>query len=190
MSIRQLSNPKTQNYLEFKHDTLDDVYFPWFWNPAATPVQDLSKLGMTVPNGCADIGFYSHTILDPPHRFTGKQNRYYSKSCSPLLDDVHNILLDILYHNKIEVLCFYRICLNCVHPTGNNKPTVPHTDHDHPHKNIIVYFTDPDGGETMCEGDRFLGKEDDVILLDGIHNLRPPSQKRRIVLIATGLFQE
>tara|TARA_B100000965_G_C18962468_1_gene486110 strand:- start:121 stop:243 length:123 start_codon:yes stop_codon:yes gene_type:complete len=38
--------------------------------------------------------------------------------------------------------------------------------------------------------DEFLGKEDDVILLDGIHNLRPPSQKRRIVLIATGLFQE
>jgi hypothetical protein len=183
MSIRQLSNPKTQNYLKFKHDTLDDVYFPWFWNPAATPE-------LTAPNGCADIGFYSHTILDAPHRFPGKQDRYYSKSYSPLLDEVHNILLDILYHNNINVITFYRMAINCVHPTGNNKPTVPHTDHDHPHKNILVYFTDPDGGETMCEGDKFLGKEDDVIMLDGIHNHRPPSQKRRIVLVATGLFHD
>ena len=50
---------------------------------------------------------------------------------------------------------------------------------------MITYLTDPDGGETVCEGEGFVGQEDDVIVMDGWHHHRPPARKRRVVIVST-----
>ena len=78
---------------------------------------------------------------------------------------------------------------NCVHPTQNRVLSVPHQDHENlPHKNLLIYLTDCDGGETRVEGNEFFAKEDDIITWDSqYHNHRPPSTQRRIVLVATYL---
>ena len=189
MSINQLLNPKTPDYIQLKTE-VNSVYFPWFWNPSATP-------DLTASDGFADLGFYRHTILDAPSDFHGNPTNYSpndsyyptQRTTETLIAATNKVLIDILYINRIKVLTFYRMSINCVHPTVDNKLTVPHNDHLFPHKNILIYLSDADGGETICEGDKFLGKEDDIIMFEGIHNHRPPLKNRRLVLVATGLFE-
>ena len=187
MSINQLLNPKTPEYIHLK-SAVNKFDFPWFWGDSATP-------DLTDSDGFADLGFYSHTILDRPTTVQGNnyspKNFYYPapRTTETFISDTIKILIDILYYNRIKVLTFYRMSINCVHPTGDNKLTIPHNDHPFPHKNIIIYLSDADGGETICEGDKFLGKEDDIIMFEGIHNHRPPLKNRRLVLVATGLFE-
>ena len=178
MTLTRLENPKTQAYYEMKEEVLN-VNFPWYWSELATP--DLNS-----GEDEQDFGYYSHNLLAPPERELGLRNRqYYSKPISPYLERVHDVVLDILYHNDIKVNNFYRMAINCVHPTGSNKLSVLHKDHDIPHNNMITYLTDPDGGETVCEGEGFVGQEDDVIVMDGWHHHSPPARKRRVVIVST-----
>ena len=77
---------------------------------------------------------------------------------------------------------------NAVYPTEKNLPSPVHVDHEFPHKNLLIYLTDPQGGTTIVEGKEYLAKEYDVILFDGKpHCARPPSKDIRIVLVFTFL---
>ena len=73
-------------------------------------------------------------------------------------------------------------------------PSPLHVDHNFPHKNMLVYLTDPQGGSTIVEDEdtnrkEYLAKEDNVLLFDGqsAHCARPPSKDVRIVLVFTFL---
>ena len=74
---------------------------------------------------------------------------------------------------------------NCDHATESGDPDQPHYDHEFPHKNLLIYFSDTNGGYTMVDDERYDGEENDVIIFDGLHYNKPPSKGRRIVLITT-----
>ena len=75
--------------------------------------------------------------------------------------------------------------MNAVAPSDKrNIISVPHEDHEYPHKNMLIYLTDA-GGSTFVEGEEFAPEEDDVIIFEGIHWHELPKQKRRVVLVMT-----
>jgi hypothetical protein len=171
--IKILNNPKTEKFKELKNLMLGSG-FPWHWVSQSTCNLDTK--------GYDDFGYYSHIFLDRPD-YT--ENSFYSRVNSNKIDLVHTVLVEILKHNNITPQVFYRICANCTHPTETNRMSVPHVDHYFPHSNLILYLTDPNGGETVVEKEKFLSKEDDVIVLKGEHHHRPPIKDRRIVIVST-----
>ena len=180
--ITQLYNPKTDFYKSFKEFVLGRN-FQWYWIEKST----LNGEEQNYQN----IGFYSHAFLlrsaTPP---AAKEICLYPKPCSAHIDQAQYLFLEICKSNNIEPLLLYRMNANLVHPTSSREYTIPHYDHEYPHKNMLVYLTDPSGGDTMCEGESFLGKEDDIIVLEGEHCHRPPIDGRRIVLVYTFLDYE
>jgi len=85
----------------------------------------------------------------------------------------------------------YRINANAVHPVESNILTVPHNDHEFPHKNMLIYLTNT-GGDTIVfdEGGKkhhFTPVEDDIVVFEGLHCMVPPKSGRRVVLVATYL---
>lgn len=171
--IESLYNPKTEAYLDLKNIICNDCTFNWGYYGRTTPGFE--------KGGHDNFGFYQHPFLDRP---TPEQHPY-SRVCSALIDHANVVVVELLKKNNITVEVIYRISANCVHPTETNEYSVPHKDHLFPHKNLLVYLTDPAGGDTVCEGESFLGKEDDVIIFEGEHYHRPPLKGRRIVLVAT-----
>jgi hypothetical protein len=174
--ITQLSNTRTSNYLALKNYILNNEDFQWSWLAETTPDRE--------ENGYDNFGFYVHSFLDRPDIING----CYSRIASPLIVDAHNVVIEILIANNISPKVIYRMSANCVHPTATGRYSVPHVDHEFPHKNLLIYLTDPQGGETVVEEEKYLGKEDDVIIWEeGMHYHRPPSAGRRVVLITTFL---
>ena len=173
-NIRVLRNPKTDSYLQLKDQVLS-MKFPWFYRSTNT-----SKGWGPYDN----FGFYFHNMLVRPIPIDP-----YPRQNSDYLDLTVHVIKEIFDFNNIKFETFLRICVNAVHPTQSRSLSVPHKDHDNlPHKNLLVYLTDCDGGETRVEGDEFFAKEDDIITWDSQnHNYRPPSTQRRIVLVATYL---
>jgi len=138
--------------------------FPWFYEK----------------NPKDDFSFYSHVLIERPH-----YDRRYPISTSQFTDLANDVFNDIVNHNNLQVDCLYRMNINAVHPWFYNPDTTaPHLDHDFPHKNFLLYFTDA-GGDTICEGQRHEPIEDDVIIFEGEHCHRFPLRDRRVVLVAT-----
>ena len=173
-NIKVLKNPKTDYYLQFKSQILS-MDFPWFFSPTNT-----TKGWDPYDN----FGFYFHSMLVRPI-----PNNPYPRQNSNYLEAAIHTIQEIFDFNDIKFDTFLRICANAVHPTQSRLLSVPHQDHENlPHKNLIIYLSDCDGGETNVEGDEFFGKEDDIITWDSQHhNYRPPLTQRRIVLVATYL---
>lgn len=174
--ITTLTNLRTERYLRFKHFVLSSEDFKWSWLNETTP--DLTE------DGYDNFGFYVHSFLDRPDVING----YHSHPVSEYISHARDVILELLKNNGITPKVIYRMSANCVHPTLTGKYSVPHVDHEFPHKNLLIYLTDPQGGETVVEDEKYLGKEDDVIMWEeGMHYHRPPSAGRRIVLITTFL---
>ena len=172
--IKVLKNPKTEKYTLLKNSVCSRT-FPWFWDDTTT-AQHHEKYD--------NFGFYFHGIHIRP-----SPGSYYCKENSNLTSIASEVIEEILTFNNINLNIIYRISVNCVHSTERNDYSVPHKDHDHlDHKNLLIYYTDCNGGDTKVKEDTYLGKEDDVITWDSqIHQYRPPSKNRRIVLVATYL---
>ena len=157
--IRQLTNLKTENYNNLKNIIL---------SPSFTWQYEDSKTGMP---------FYSHTLLERPD---GK----YSEVMSAHTELAAKVVDEILRHNKIQYQFFLRTNVNCVHPDNDVQQSLRHVDHNFPHINVLIYFTNV-GGKTYC-GDEFHDpKEDDVILMTGEHWMERPKVGRRIILVNT-----
>ncbi len=171
--IDKLSNPKTERYFELKNLILRDTKFKWIWYGNTTP--ELNE------DGYDNFGFYLHPFLTRPTPLA----KCYSEPSSDYILYANNVVAEIMDFNGIDPKVFYRICANCVHPTETGNYSVPHVDHEFPHKNFLIYLTDPQDGDTVVDGEKYLGEEDDVIIFEGKHYHRPPSKGRRIVLIAT-----
>ena len=170
--ITKLENPKTENYLNFKSFVLSGE-FPWFYSSGTLDEEE-----------CNDVPFFGYSFL------ARSGNPNYCTSPSPYTNEVSNLFLEILFHNNIDIHLFYRMNANLVMPTSSPISTLPHTDHDYPHHNMIVYLTSS-GGPTIVEGERFFPEEDDVIIFDGslTHFHKTPLNKRRIVLVSTFLMK-
>ena len=172
--IKKIINPKTDLYKSFKSHVLG-ADFSWYWLPESTPGY--------YKKGYDNIPHFSHSFLTrSPY-----QDIFYTRANSVHIDFAHDVFLEICKANNIEPVVIYRMNANLVLPTESMKYSVPHTDHKYPHKNMLVYLTDPNGGDTACEGENFLASEDDVIIMEGEHCHRPPIKDRRIVLVYTFL---
>jgi len=182
-----LENPLTSGYRELKDFILSEQ-FPWFYNNQATPYA--KALGFEQEH--KDLSFYSHAVLHgPAHPATmNSEHRRYPKSNSQYLDAFDDVINDIMLSNNMNVHCIYRINANAVHPVEGNVLTVPHTDHEFPHKNLLIYLTDA-GGRTYCDKDGkdhyFDPCEDDIVTFEGLHYMQPPKFKRRVVIVVTYL---
>ena len=170
----KLETPDTPEYSDFKKLVLS-ANFGWSYNSMAT---GYSKY--VAGNGYSDLAFYSHSFLHGPSPSHG----LYSKVNSEHIDLVEVLLDQIFSLNNLKVEVVYRINANAVHPVESNILTVPHNDHEFPHKNMLIYLTDA-GGSTFVEGEEFAPEEDDVIIFEGLHWHQLPKHKRRVVLVMT-----
>jgi hypothetical protein len=174
--IQKLNNSKSQLYLEIK-DLVTGPNFHWFYKLKSTTMDD-EKYN--------NISLYGHSFLS---RSESDYDRFYSLPNSEHLDKVQYFLAKVAKENNVQINCFYRINANAVHPTDEDKLTVPHYDHEFPHKNMLVYLTDSGGETVVYNGDGTIEEhhpqEDDIIIFDGLHCHRPPKDRRRVVLVAT-----
>jgi len=175
--IQKLYNPKTDFYKYFK-DFILGPHFGWHWLDESTPGYEKEHH--------ENLGHYSHSFL----MRSAFEDRFYPKTNSAYIEQAQQLFLEIARANKIEPYVIYRMNANAVHPTSSMKYSVPHHDHKYPHKNMLVYLTDPSGGDTVCEGESFLAEEDDVIIMEGEHCHKPPHTGRRVVLVYTFLDHE
>tara|TARA_A200000159_G_C7279727_1_gene320958 strand:+ start:87 stop:593 length:507 start_codon:yes stop_codon:yes gene_type:complete len=160
--IKELKNPKTDNYLELKRIALSEML----------PVQYMST--------GTGLMYYCHTVITRPETY------YFSTVASPHCDLFAMVIQEILTANKVLKKGFFitRAAINIVHSNQVNQFSDKHVDHDFPHTNIIVYLTD-EGGRTFCGKKEHDPQEDDVILMKGEHYHETPKQNRRVVFVAT-----
>ena len=166
--IKVLENPKTVKYLSMKNYILSED-FDWFWTEKST-----------VDGDGENVSLYYHSFLSRPEHSGGK----YPKVCCNNIESACVIIEEILRYNDIKINSFLRIAVNCVHPYATVLKSVPHYDHEFPHKNILIYLTDA-GGSTFVEDEEHSPNEDDVIVFEGLHYHETPLNKRRVVLVAT-----
>ena len=172
--IKILKNPKTPAYRELKEFVLGET-FPWMW----------SENNVVGKSSSSNFGIYTHALISRPDDGSGY---VFSKKSSPYAENAYDVVREILDYNNLFPRVLYRLCVNCVHPTETNEPSMIHVDHMYPHTNLLIYLKDTNGGDTFVEGEPFPGREDDVILFEGKHNHKPPKSGRRIVIVATMLF--
>ena len=177
----KLETPDTPEYSDFKKLVMS-ANFGWSYNSMAT---GYSKY--VAGNGYSDLAFYSHSFLHGP----SPSNGLYSKVNSEHIDLAEIFLDQIFSLNNLKVEVVYRINANAVHPVESNILTVPHNDHEFPHKNMLIYLTNT-GGDTIVfdEGGKkhhFTPVEDDIVVFEGLHCMVPPKSGRRVVLVATYL---
>jgi hypothetical protein len=70
--------------------------------------------------------------------------------------------------------------------------TPPHVDHDFPHKNFILYLTQPSSGGNLKiyknkKWNTYQVKEDEAIIFEGMHCHSPVTTpgERRVAIVAT-----
>ena len=172
--LKSLVNPKTLEYKKLKEYNLSKS-FPWYWCETST---------WNTPSleGHSNDGLYHHSFLE-----RAIPERPYTKVNDNNVDKSVKVIDDILKYNNISYSLFYRIGANSAPPTESGLPNMPHEDHHYPHTNILIYLTDTHGGYTMVENEKYIGREDDVIIFQGEHYSFPPSRGRRIVLVSTFL---
>ena len=192
--LNSLSNPKTTNYKSLKEYIFSDT-FSWVHYEQSTPIDAIEN--------CDEIFKYKRTGFDPDqHGNVPYYVRTYLKrpeadsypklahANSQETDSVITVINEILKANEIEISTFLRISINCVHPCKDITYSLPHLDHQCPHGNLLIYFTDA-GGRTFVQDDEtvkyhdYTPKEDDVIIFTGRHFMETPSENRRVILVAT-----
>lgn len=181
--IRQLDNPLTDSYQELKQMCLGkDI--PWFWHKEH--IENLTESEYD-PTERSNFGFYAFAILQrkehrskvPPAELGG------GKLIEIYLRKAIRVFSEIVRNNDIQYSTIHRISVNATHSVPPPTLGISHVDHPFPHKNMIIYLTDVYGGATVCEGEKFYGKEDEVIVLEGEHCLIAPETGRRIIIVYT-----
>ena len=175
----RLETPDTGDYFSLKELILGP-HFGWSHNAKATPYMENTP-------SYQDLSFYSHAFLHGP----SPRHGLYSKANSEFLPNVETVVGQIFELNNVKVDVVYRINANAVHPVEGNLLTVPHTDHQYPHKNMLIYLTNV-GGDTIVFDDagkkhHFTPVEDDIVTFEGLHCMVPPKKGRRVVIVVTYL---
>jgi len=175
----RLETPDTGDYTGLKELILGP-HFGWSHNAKATPYMENTR-------SYQDLSFYSHAFLHGP----SPRHGLYSKANSEYLPNVETVIGQIFELNNVKMNVVYRINANAVHPVEGNVLTVPHTDHEFPHKNMLIYLTNT-GGDTIVFDDagkkhHFTPVEDDIVTFEGLHCMVPPKQGRRVVIVVTYL---
>ena len=175
----RLETPDTGDYTGLKELILGP-HFGWSHNAKATPYMENSR-------SYQDLSFYSHAFLHGP----SPRHGLYSKANSEYLPNVETVIGQIFELNNVKMNVVYRINANAVHPVEGNVLTVPHTDHEFPHKNMLIYLTNT-GGDTIVFDDagkkhHFTPVEDDIVTFEGLHCMVPPKKGRRVVIVVTYL---
>ena len=175
----RLKTPDTGDYTGLKELILGP-HFGWSHNAKATPYMENTR-------SYQDLSFYSHAFLHGP----SPRHGLYSKANSEYLPNVETVIGQIFELNNVKMNVVYRINANAVHPVEGNVLTVPHTDHEFPHKNMLIYLTNT-GGDTIVFDDagkkhHFTPVEDDIVTFEGLHCMVPPRQGRRVVIVVTYL---
>lgn len=174
-----LKNPKTENYSILKETVLSNK-LPWYY--FSESVLDVESDNSKYENA----EFFSHCVIKRPD-----SKCLFPSVVSESSEFVGNVLKEIFTYNDIDVSCIFRINFNCMYRTSD-KRTIPHLDHEFPHKNLLIYLNSFDNGETIIfgeDGKEYLHKpkEDDIITFGGnLHcNEHPFPGQRRIVLVTT-----
>jgi hypothetical protein len=183
--IKTIVNPYTNLYFKLKQH-INSSDFPWYYNKDSTINSGLDNF-----QKYENIPFYSHRFISRPRMDKSSESKYLFPEVNSNLTELYYPLLEQIFEiNNIHVGCLLRFNANCVHPLKTKNTTVPHVDHNFDHKNLIVYLTDA-GGDTILYDDKLnvihkhSPKEDDIVIFEGIHSIRPPENNRRIVLVAT-----
>ena len=195
MTLLQLNNPKTDTYRQFKNYVLGSG-FPWFWIDDTLGLKESESIDsypdltdeQRSSGKFGTFGMFTHTFLKRPGTPDPQsQSRlFYPASEGDNTKGINAILCEIFQHNNIKLNVIYRISTNAVFPQKRIISCLPHIDHEYPHKNLLIYFTNA-GGETFIEGEPFDPKEDDIISFEGMHWHNTPIDKRRVVLVVTYL---
>ena len=196
MSCIQLNNPQTETYCQFKNYVLSGG-FPWFW------IEDTLGLDKTSDtlDSYSDLteeqkksgkfgtfSMFHHQFLKRPGTPDTQTNSrlFYPVSTEDDTKGINQLLCEIFQFNNIKLNVIYRIGANSVFPEKTIISSLPHVDHEFPHKNLLIYLTDS-GGDTFVEGEPFRPKEDNIISYEGMHWHETPKDKRRVVLVVTYL---
>ena len=125
--------------------------------------------------------FFSHTVIARP-----ELNRKYPLTISPHLELVNSVLNEIFDYNDIPVSCILRINFNLCLPTGVSKKTPWHVDHEFPHTNMLVYFSDSDGKLLVGE-EIHTPHFGDIVTFDGSirHCINTPTEDPRVAMVVT-----
>lgn len=185
---KELKNPFTDEYLEFKKIIFETEDFPWFFSKDTTGI------------GSDCYYFYYHAILtrgSPP-----------TISSQGLFNGCQLIVEQILNFNNIKFNCIHRMALNATHhyPFKYNNP---HVDHDYEHKNMLIYLNESDGNTIIfrekygleCNQnwmpsnnhkfhieDKIKPMKDKIITFHGSHfhcHSFPKPNQRRVVFVVT-----
>jgi hypothetical protein len=210
--IKQLINPKTENYYALKNFVLNgNIQWEWTPNSIGEPEdeEDLEELKYyfeksNIPwkdrSKCLDVPFYSHCVVDRMTTYDLKcpeREFEIGDDLVPIITSesytlVRNFLYDLVMANRGNIDSYIRCILRCnfnsVH-SDEQGVSIPHQDHDSrviPHKNILVYFTSA-GGKTFVGNEFHSPEEDDIICFDSSssHYMSPPKSKRRVVMVLT-----
>ena len=214
MYKRQLYNPRSPLYSNFKKKVLGGQ-FKWEYlpdtlgfgtdNPSSKDcLKDVKCLTVEQKKEKNWGGFpmYHHCILQRAESPVGTAEKpcipykqiYFptippSTESRQLALEASAMVSDILKANRIKLNMIFRMHLNAVSPQPEVKTGYPHTDHEYPHYNLLLYFTDAGGDTFRMERDykyeNYTPKEDDCIIFDGVHFHETPKEKRRVVFVCT-----
>jgi len=134
--LSSLINPKTPEYTALKN-IIHEETFPWFY---------VDQMTDGIENaGYGNYGFYGHIFLERP---SNSMEKLFPEVRCGLMGHVQQVITEIAKANAIKINCLLRANVNCVEPIADPQLTVPHYDHDFPHKNLLIYL-DNAGGETV-----------------------------------------
>jgi len=179
--MKTIAIPKTPEYLSLKAYVLSSN-FPWVYveTPFGPPTEEDKKLWNCFP-------YFSHSVLRSPG--SGGDQNIFSLPNSEWAPLCNEVLKQINYENNLDINVVLRINFNLTLPSPNDRPDRKHVDHNFPHKNILVYLTECDGGETVVFGDtteEYFPVEDTGIVFDGNqHYYFYPKYGRRVVMVVT-----
>ena len=175
--MKELKNPKSQVYFKLKNHFISQ-WFPWYYYKSTLPE------GSEVDDEHDEFPFFSYEILTRPSR---NGNLYSKVNGQEFIDDVNSFFSEVCFFNGIDPKTILRINVNLTIPTEKNLPSPLHTDHNFPHKNMLVYITPTHGGHTIVDGVEHPMDEDGILIFDGslLHCHLPPTTDRRIVLVIT-----
>jgi len=173
----QLNNPLTEEYNILKKEILSPN-FPWYWNEAT--------IDGNVSDGMENTPHFGHVVVKRPNDYGDESRCLFPKVTSQYSEICNLVLNQIFDFNEIKVNCVYRISFNLTLALSD-KPIPKHYDHNFPHKNLLIYFSNS-GGKTVClesEKKSHDPKEDEIIVFEGLHYHYLPKTDRRVVLVAT-----
>ena len=190
MIIKKLKNPRNKLYYDLKNLILSQDFDWHYFEDTVTPNnKDLDFWGEEVKKYIGEgLIIENPSMHTHPFLLRSCPERLYPKTNSVYMDDLNRLYCDIFNINGFLNTDFNMMCrcsVNAIAPSDNrNLRSVPHQDHEFPHKSMLIYLTDA-GGRTFVEDEEFAPEEDDVIIFQGTHWHELPKQKRRVVLVMT-----